>query len=103
MMIERKIAEVAVVIALYAAVWTRLLLTPALILAAVILGALRLFFGFKSIAFQAMAHLFVGGLFGAYFAGRQKLLLWLGIGLSVAELAAFLGGLWPAAAGAFNQ
>lgn len=59
---------------------------------AVALGVLRVM-GHKSEAFQAVAHLYVGGLFGAFFAGRVRLYLYLAIGLSLTEAACFLLGI----------
>lgn len=56
---------------------------------AAILGIGRIA-GIKGAAFQAAAHLFVGGLFGAYFAGKKRHHLILGLGLSALELACFL-------------
>lgn len=48
--------------------------------------------GLRSEAFQALAHLYVGGLLGAYFQDRQgaKDCLVVAIVLSVVELACFL-------------
>jgi len=60
---------------------------------AVVLAALRLM-GHKDQAFQAAAHLFVGGLFVAWFLGRPpaqaRWNLAIAVVLSVIELAAFL-------------
>lgn len=42
-------------------------------------------------SYEAFAHLFVGGMIGAWLMDRkQRLLLWLAIAISVVELAAFL-------------
>lgn len=67
----------------------------------IIFAALRIC-GVKSKSYQAFAHLFVGGLFGAAFVdlsldiGRWTFdgywWLWLAIGLSVVELIVFLVG-----------
>jgi hypothetical protein len=50
--------------------------------------------GLKSPAFQASAHLFVGGLFGAWLYGGKpaRPFLWLAVLLSLVELACFLMG-----------
>lgn len=60
-----------------------------LIVATVLLGVLRLV-GVTSPFYQAIAHCFVGGLFGAYFAGKKKLHLWLAVSLTILETLAFL-------------
>lgn len=66
-----------------------------IVLAAIVLGAMRII-GMKSPSFQAVAHLYVGGLFGAAYAAKvhrgtwDHLLLWTGVALSVLELLAFL-------------
>jgi hypothetical protein len=60
-----------------------------LIFTSFVLGVLR-FAGVKSQAYQAIAHCFVGGLFGAYIAGRDPVFLLLGVGLSIIEVTAFL-------------
>ena len=39
-------------------------------------------------SYQAFAHLFVGGLFGAYFASRKKFLLYIALALTVLEVVA---------------
>jgi len=41
-------------------------------------------------SYQAFAHLFVGGLVGAYLASRKRDYLWLALALSAVELFAFL-------------
>lgn len=41
-------------------------------------------------SYEAFAHLFVGGLFGAWLASRQTYYLLLGLALSAVELVAFL-------------
>lgn len=41
-------------------------------------------------AYEAAAHLFVGGLIGAWFASRRRRYLLLAVGLSAVELFAFL-------------
>jgi hypothetical protein len=66
----------------------RRVLTVCLVIAAVALGLLRAA-GVKSVLFQANAHLFVGGLIGAYAVGRDKLYLWLAVALSVVETICF--------------
>lgn len=64
----------------------------ALIVISGLLGVARLM-GAKSIAFQAIAHVFVGGLFGAGFVAGDNEQRWfylgLAIGLSVLEVFAF--------------
>ena len=55
---------------------------------AIVLGVLRIH-GIKHEAFQAAAHLYVGGLLGAYFSGKNKEFLWIAIGLSVLEVVCF--------------
>jgi hypothetical protein len=57
------------------------------------LAALRIA-GHKSPAFQAVAHIFVGGLFGAWAHGGKpaRPYLWLAVLLSLVELACFLMG-----------
>jgi hypothetical protein len=44
-------------------------------------------------AYQATAHLFVGGLFGAWYVGRRPALLWAALALTALETACFLAGL----------
>ena len=39
-------------------------------------------------AYQAFAHLLVGGLFGAYLVSKRGMYLWLMIGLTIVELVA---------------
>ena len=58
-------------------------------LLSLLLGALRIA-GVKSLAFQGIAHVFVGGLFGAYAGGRVRRALWLAIALTVLETICFL-------------
>ncbi len=57
---------------------------------AVALAGIRIL-GDRSSAFQAVAHLFVGGLFGAWLEGGRSArpLLWTALLLSVVELACF--------------
>lgn len=50
-------------------------------------------FGIKTIAFQAVAHLTVGWLFGAYHGSKRKYWLYLGILLTVVEILCFLASL----------
>jgi hypothetical protein len=56
---------------------------------AVILTGIRLY-GITHIAFQAAAHLYVGGLIAAWYNNRKSKHLYLAIALSVLEVAAFL-------------
>jgi hypothetical protein len=60
-----------------------------LIVLSVGFGAMRLF-GEKSIAFQAAAHIFVGVLFTNWWFTRDRMVLWLAVGLSLLELFAAL-------------
>ena len=59
------------------------------VLISVALGIPRIL-GYKSQAYQAIAHLYVGGLFAAWWTGGNRGLLWIAIGLSILELACFL-------------
>ena len=45
--------------------------------------------GIKHEAFQAIAHLWVGGLLGAWLAAAGREFLWLAVGLSIAEVVCF--------------
>lgn len=57
---------------------------------AVVLALLRMA-GYASEFFQAIAHVFVGGLFAAWIADRRnRKYLYLGIGLTVVEVGCFL-------------
>ncbi|MCE9534359.1 MAG: hypothetical protein K8T89_25040 [Planctomycetes bacterium] len=56
------------------------------IVIAIAFGVLRVI-GLKSAFLQAMAHLFVGGLIGAWLVDRGRLYLILAIALSVLEVA----------------
>ena len=58
---------------------------------AVVLGALRVV-GFKSPAYQAVAHLFVGFLIGGAVMTGGGLYAVLAVGLSVVEVAVFVAG-----------
>jgi hypothetical protein len=67
-----------------------------LILLLVIIGSVLIYFrfaGYKSQSFQAIAHLFVGGLFGSFLSrsdsGRWPILI-LALLMTFAELLAFL-------------
>lgn len=60
-----------------------------LTITAVVLGAFRLC-GLKSEPFQAIAHVYVGALFGAYLVGRRRLYLVLAVALTVLEVIAFV-------------
>ncbi len=51
-----------------------------------VLAAIRIA-GHKSEAFQAFAHLYVGGLFTASYLKRDKQLFYIGVGVSLVELA----------------
>ena len=62
----------------------------AIIVFAALLGVLRIV-GVKHLIFQATAHLFVGGLFGAWLKDRKdRILLITAIVLSMVELLCFL-------------
>jgi hypothetical protein len=69
----------------------------AVILISVLLAALRIA-GIKHEAFQAIAHLWVGGLCGGFALGRYwrvggyRLFAWLVVILSIIEVACFLKG-----------
>lgn len=65
----------------------------ATIIAVSIVIALVRIAGVKHEAFQAIAHLWVGGLSGAWFVDRTKLYGWSVVALSVVEVACFLVGL----------
>ena len=63
--------------------------------ACVLLGAARFAVGehrpvSPAGSYQALAHLFVGGLFGGWMATGRRSLLWMAAGLSALEVAAFL-------------
>lgn len=60
-----------------------------LILVAIVTGLLRIA-GFRSQAFQAFAHTFVGGLIGAYLVSRKPLWLGLVVAMSLLEVNCFL-------------
>lgn len=64
-------------------------MTIFLSIVSVALAALRIG-GFTSSAFQAVAHLWVGGLVGAWLAGDRPSRLWLALMLSAVEVACFL-------------
>lgn len=59
------------------------------VLVAIVLAVLRVI-GIKSQLFQAVVHLYVGGLFGSWLFGRRKFYLWLFIALTVVETIMFL-------------
>lgn len=62
-----------------------------LILASAVVAALRIR-GIKSIAFQAAAHLLVGGLIGAWLINRRRFHLVLWASLTIVEAICFLAG-----------
>ena len=68
-----------------------LIVFVALLGTSIVIGLLRVF-GFKSEFYQAIAHVFVGGLFGAAIATGNRQLWCLGIGLTVVEVVVFLAG-----------
>lgn len=59
------------------------------VILAIVIGLLRVA-GVKTLLCQALAHCFVGGLFGAYFAGKNKQYLILALSLTVLETVVFL-------------
>jgi hypothetical protein len=63
--------------------------TVALSIVATALAILRIL-GHRSLVFQAVAHLFVGGLVGAWLLSRARLYLILAASLTVVEVACFL-------------
>ena len=76
------------------------MMTDALLIIVSILIALVRAIGVKHEAFQAIAHLWVGGLLGAYLLGRKEIgaatrgraifCLWLAVLLSIVEVLCFL-------------
>jgi hypothetical protein len=56
-----------------------------LIAVSFLIGSLRAL-GFRSQSYQAIAHIFVGGLIGSWIATRHSYLLWLTIVLSILEI-----------------
>lgn len=58
-------------------------------LIAVVLGMLRIM-GEKAAWYQAVSHLFVGGLFGSWWQSGNKIPLIVAISLSILELVCFL-------------
>jgi hypothetical protein len=67
-------------------------MTWLLILVSVLVGIPRVL-GATHIAYQALAHLWVGGLFGAAFATRKPPFLSCAIGLTLLEILCFLASL----------
>jgi hypothetical protein len=63
-----------------------------LIILSVLVGIPRVL-GTKHVAYQALAHLWVGGLFGAAFATRKPPYLSCAIGLTLLEILCFLASL----------
>jgi hypothetical protein len=61
------------------------MITAFLILVSFCLGTLRVL-GNTSLFFQGVAHIWVGGLFGAWFSGKKKLCPYLAVGLTVLEI-----------------
>jgi hypothetical protein len=68
--------------------WRRMI-NYSLMLASATLAMFRML-GYKSQAFQAIAHVFVGGLLGALIAAELAICGWLALGLSVVEVGCFL-------------
>lgn len=64
-----------------------------LIILATIALSLGRIFGLKDEAFQAAAHLFVGGLAGAWLVDRRSLYLYTFVALCVVEVLCFLIGI----------
>lgn len=61
--------------------------------ASLILGALRIA-GFKSEFYQAVAHVFVGGLFGAAIVTGEKNYWLSSLGLTAVEISVFAATFW---------
>lgn len=64
-------------------------MTYLLVLITLVLSVLRIL-GVKSIAYQAAAHLFVGGLFGAWLINKDKMNIFLFGFLTVVEIVCFI-------------
>jgi hypothetical protein len=60
-----------------------------IIVVSTILAAMRVL-GVKHEAFQAVAHLWVGGLFGSYFVNKDSFTLYTAVVISLIELGVFL-------------
>ena len=62
----------------------------AVIAIGILLGVIRPFLSPNPIdlegSYQALAHLFVGGVIGAWLVTRARWLMWIGIGLSIVEV-----------------
>jgi hypothetical protein len=65
-----------------------------ILLAAIIIGGIRPFLESHPVSatgsYEAISHLFLGGLIGAWLATRQRLYIWIVVALSIVELACFL-------------
>ncbi len=59
-----------------------------LIIITIVLGVLRIA-GNKTNLFKSLAHVFVGGLLGAWFAGGETYIGYLGWGLTILEVICF--------------
>lgn len=57
-----------------------------MVVASVVVASGRII-GFRAPAFQALAHLFVGGLFGAWLISRRSIWFYLSMCLTVVEVA----------------
>jgi ABC-type Mn2+/Zn2+ transport system permease subunit len=62
----------------------------AVIAIAVVLAVIRPFLAPHPVSMQgsyeALAHVFVGGVFGAWIANRERWLLWTGLGITAVEI-----------------
>lgn len=65
------------------------LVDPSLVLLSAAVAGLRVA-GVTAPWYQAVAHLLVGLLFGAYLVNRERLALWLALGLTATEVVMFL-------------
>lgn len=62
----------------------------AIIVVAIVLGVIRPFLEPHPVSMQgsyeALAHVFVGGVFGAWMVNRDRWLLWTGLGITAVEI-----------------
>ena len=69
----------------------------AVIALAIALGAIRPFLSPHPVSFQgsyeAVAHLFVGGVIGAWLVSRERWLLWIALALTIVEVGSAVIGL----------
>ncbi len=68
----------------------------AVIATAIVLAAIRPFLAPHPVSLQgsyeALAHLFVGGVIGAWFVTRSRWLLFIAVGLTIVEVVSAVGG-----------